>query len=750
MAMAGNISTPDEGSDLEIEEVEVLNPLDLSVEDMYYDFNVNEGYQHQEEHQGRARNVSIDEDNVPVQDMDHQDRAGSRSDTDNLDIEDDEDDEDASIVIENPNDDDHPIIYSSGDEIPVSLPVPVNGFQEAFNQNLLNHGASTSGQVQEMSTRIRKVPKCKLRVSVSSTVRGNQAPVNRKGFARDEHDYANNSSTEQNCDIEYLDALQETGRQATKRQGVVKRSSSGIVEASASKKLRQSENEVPAGADHSLVESADPPVQPEPQPPQQVSNPTFEELQAEVARLKQELGAAATESANLASKYDSLVTKMQAKVECPVCFDVPKQAPVPVCPNGHVVCQGCKRDLCPTCRVRMGHGTSILAVTVIENIPHSCEFQIYGCQVSCSILALPSHQAICKFRAVKCPNFNCVERVPLTTLAEHTLRRCIHNGTFYNTPLSNSYNYIIPANQTDQFDNRRNSTWRPDGITYDEKNFFLKITRKGKKAMWYFYVQMAGSEEDAKNYTATIYVFKSSVGVDGKNSHRFIGDICPIDLVSTDRAAEAGYCCVLTDAQMKRVFTEGCSRDSDKKYGFSVEVRIETEGECSKEPSASTEDGIDVAAPGSSTEGQDQEPTRRIRTAVVPMISANNRVNQSDQVIDRDGDGFRIMRHPIPPSPLNLVRRPPGTRPIPSLVTPGTSSGPVGPFVVDDYYVQRSGPRERARKVPVPTEPYPDSDDSSYEEAEDLVPCPQCGREYEISGVVKHAQGCQAGSSGSR
>ena len=727
MSMAGNPSAPDEGSDLEIEEVEVLNPLDLSVEDMYYEGNVNENYLHQEEHPERVRdrNVSIDEDDIPVQDMDHQDRAESRSDTDNLDMKDDEDDEDASIVIENPNDDipSPNLVYSSGDEIPVSLPVPINGFQEAFNQNLLNHGASTSGHVQDISSRRRKVLQ-RHRVSAGSrsTGRGHQTQVFRKEFARDEHDhdYANSSSTEKNDDIEYNDSTEVTGGS----RPAIKRSSNVIVDSSINKKSRQSESLVLAGADPNLAEAADPPEeqQHELQPPQQANIPTFEELRAEVARLKQELETAATESASVASKYENLVTKMQAKVECPVCFDVPKQAPVPVCPNGHVVCQGCKRDLCPTCRVRMGHGTSILAVTVIENIPHSCEFQIYGCQVSCSILALPSHQAICKFRAVKCPNFNCVERVPLTSLAEHTLRRCIHNGTFYNTPLSNSYNYIIPANQTDQFDNRRNSTWRPDGITYDEKNFFLKITRKGKKAMWYFYVQMAGSEEDTKKYTATIYVFKSSVGVDGKNSHRFIGDICPIDLVSTDRAAEAGYCCVLTDAQMKRVFTEGCSRDSDKKYGFSVEVRIETEGEDTEETSVIVEGGNEVAASGSSAEGgQDQEPTRRIRRCF------RNQPPNLD-----------------PPSPLNLVRRPlgTGTRPIPSFVTPGTSGGSVGPFVVDDHYVPRSGLRERARNVPT----QPDSDDSSYEEVEDLVPCPQCGREYEISGVVKHAQECQAGS----
>eukprot|EP00092_Neocalanus_flemingeri_P004371 GFUD01004701.1.p1 GENE.GFUD01004701.1~~GFUD01004701.1.p1 ORF type:complete len:609 (-),score=159.84 GFUD01004701.1:19-1626(-) len=460
----------------------------------------------------------------------------------------------------------------------------------------------------------------------------------------------------------------------------------------------------------------------------------YEDLLAENARLKQTLSNSTSGEASLTTKYDSLWTKLQAKVECPVCYYVPKQAPVSVCPNGHVVCQGCKRDLCPTCRVSMAHGTSILAVTVIENIPHSCEFQIYGCQASCSIVSLPTHQANCAYRAVKCPNFNCAERVPLTLLAEHTLRRCIHNGTFYNTPLSNSYNYIIPANQTDQFDNRRNSTWRPDGITFDGKNFFLKITRKGKKAMWYFYVQMAGSEVEAKQYTATIYVFRTSVGVDGRNSHRFIGDICPIDLVSTDRAAESGYCCVLTDAQMKRVFTEGPSREADKKFGFSVEVRIETEEDTATGPvvvpADANESSIDTPASPNQTPAapQEQEPARRIRSARV-------RSSHSEQV---DRDGFRIMRHQRALSPLNLARRSTVSRPMASPPPPGTSTDTAGPS--GSVYLVPS----RSRKMPQLA--LPDSSDTSSDE--DLVPCPQCGREYQISGVVRHASLCQAGGDG--
>ena len=77
-------------------------------------------------------------------------------------------------------------------------------------------------------------------------------------------------------------------------------------------------------------------------------------------------------------KYEELVRKLRDKVECPVCFDVPKSAPVPVCPNGHVVCVKCVREVCPTCRVRMEHGTSTLAVTVIENIEHTCEHEDCG------------------------------------------------------------------------------------------------------------------------------------------------------------------------------------------------------------------------------------------------------------------------------------------------------------------------------------------------------------------------------------
>ena len=101
-----------------------------------------------------------------------------------------------------------------------------------------------------------------------------------------------------------------------------------------------------------------------------------EEIRAEVVRLRQELEAKTASETACKDKYEELVSKLLEKVECPVCYEIPKDSPVAVCPNGHVVCRSCKREHCPSCRVRMGPGTSLLAVTVIQSIPHTCEFQV--------------------------------------------------------------------------------------------------------------------------------------------------------------------------------------------------------------------------------------------------------------------------------------------------------------------------------------------------------------------------------------
>ena len=74
----------------------------------------------------------------------------------------------------------------------------------------------------------------------------------------------------------------------------------------------------------------------------------------EINRLRKHLEAIerqaveADKEVNALKRKLKVVDKLKDNVECPVCLEIPWTGPVPVCPNGHLVCHDCKRDTCPT------------------------------------------------------------------------------------------------------------------------------------------------------------------------------------------------------------------------------------------------------------------------------------------------------------------------------------------------------------------------------------------------------------------
>ena len=56
---------------------------------------------------------------------------------------------------------------------------------------------------------------------------------------------------------------------------------------------------------------------------------------------------------------------------------------------------------CPTCRVPMGEGQSLLALTVVKNALHECRLQ--GCNVSVPFDQIKDHEEKCDWRLVICP-----------------------------------------------------------------------------------------------------------------------------------------------------------------------------------------------------------------------------------------------------------------------------------------------------------------------------------------------------------
>ena len=119
-------------------------------------------------------------------------------------------------------------------------------------------------------------------------------------------------------------------------------------------------------------------------------------------------------------KHNQILNQLRDKIECPVCMEVPRSGPVPVCSNGHFVCKKCKTGFCPTCRVAMENGKSLLASIVIENIKHVCKF--VNCEDTFTVDKLDTHEKMCQHRTVLCPYNDCEGEMGLSKLLDHLVR----------------------------------------------------------------------------------------------------------------------------------------------------------------------------------------------------------------------------------------------------------------------------------------------------------------------------------------
>jgi len=211
-----------------------------------------------------------------------------------------------------------------------------------------------------------------------------------------------------------------------------------------------------------------------------------------------------------------------ASLECPVCFNVPRELPIPQCPSGHIVCKDCRRSLseCPTCRRRLfANNNSSIAAFLIDQIPHKCKFNEFGCEKKGLLSDLKIHEKKCPERTVKCP-VNSNEVVQLKLFHEHAKdkyypfneKNSSENG-FY-TPLSSNYMNWDGVSQL----RGREFEWHKDigshGISFLQldKRFYVYTRYCSMNSRnFLFCVMMAEKEETAKRYRATIEVYNEEM-----------------------------------------------------------------------------------------------------------------------------------------------------------------------------------------------------------------------------------------------
>ena len=183
------------------------------------------------------------------------------------------------------------------------------------------------------------------------------------------------------------------------------------------------------------------------------------------------------------------IDDMKKEIECPVCLEVPRKGPIFSCPNGHLVCQKCKRESCPTCREVMGDNKSLVAVKLIERILHDCKF--VECEEEFPLNEIDEHEKICKHRDVTCPHSQCVLKVPLSKLLAY-----LESNHFCRTPKV-AVDGLVANLSVATLARVQANFQAPPGLTltfcYGGHSFALTVRMSGN--YWHFVIVMFESPE---------------------------------------------------------------------------------------------------------------------------------------------------------------------------------------------------------------------------------------------------------------
>jgi len=254
-----------------------------------------------------------------------------------------------------------------------------------------------------------------------------------------------------------------------------------------------------------------------------------EECNVGLATLKRKLEDKEEELDSLKAKtkkQDQFVNCLKEGVECPVCLDIPRSGPVPVCPNGHLVCKKCKRDACPTCRAVMGTGRSLLAVTIIEKVDHKCKFLNCDQHLPLGDL-LENHEAECLQRFVICPKPLCGVKVPLSELMNHLLNSagcCRENDC----PLEALLDKWNVQNFEINIEVGKVGTWGTHIYNFDGKVFAIFPLQSGR--IYYFILVMFASVAECSKYKMQMMVHEHNTEAESSvNATKFLGNPLSID-----------------------------------------------------------------------------------------------------------------------------------------------------------------------------------------------------------------------------
>jgi len=286
----------------------------------------------------------------------------------------------------------------------------------------------------------------------------------------------------------------------------------------------------------------------------------------------------------LFASHRRLVENLQSSLECPVCMETIREAPVPCCRSGHLICSVCvqRTFLCPTCRAPMSLASGQRCVShsanrLIDLLPHPCINRDAGCQVEDLLAQLRVHEQSCRFRQVRCPHHHCPASCPLASLQEHL---ACHPPPSHPPPLPGTQGQPLtlhrhlthpPAlpGETAAF---RLRSLEPLRFLHGEQTFYLQTIASRDARHLYSFVQAEGTRAECAKYWVTITIASFNPGHSAQVCQTLRPT--PLDLHCYDDLLSIGDAVVLTERTVISMLTYDEER---KRYQFKVEVEVRDE-----------------------------------------------------------------------------------------------------------------------------------------------------------------------------
>ena len=153
---------------------------------------------------------------------------------------------------------------------------------------------------------------------------------------------------------------------------------------------------------------------------------------------------------------------------------------------------------CPTCRVPMGQGKSLLALTVIKNVLHECRHQ--GCNVKLNLDEIKQHEETCVWRPIPCPgrDSDCKADIPLCNMLSH-VQGCA-GCTWLGIRVAEEGIVLLNRIRVEDAGKQDGKSWLTRVFKSEEGRLF--IVKSGRRDGTYKVdVLMEGSQEDCENFT---------------------------------------------------------------------------------------------------------------------------------------------------------------------------------------------------------------------------------------------------------